>query len=382
MRATEPEPFVIDVADAVLDDLRRRLRATRWPDQPEDAGWALGTDVAYLRALAAHWAERFDWRAQEARLNALPQSRVTIDGIALHYVHARSAAPGAIPVLLLHGWPSSFVQMLDLLPLLVDPERHGGERVDGFDVVVASLPGYGFSGIPRRRGMGAAPMGRLLHRLMTEVLGYGRYAIRGSDFGESVMTQIAAAHPEAVIGTHAAGPTPVLGEVPDDLTAEERRYVEAVRRWREQERGYAAVQATRPQTLAYGLNDSPVGLAAWLVEKFRAWSDCDGVLERRFTFDELLTNITIYWVTNTISSSMRLYGEARLDPPALAPEVPAAFLVSSKDMVPAPRSWAQRTARVDRWTEVDRGGHFMEWEEPELVADDMRAFFRTLRERS
>jgi pimeloyl-ACP methyl ester carboxylesterase len=376
---TRPEPFRIAVGDEVLDDLRARLRQTRWPDQLADVGWEHGTDITYLRRLVDHWSDGFDWRAQEARLNDLPSFRASVDGTVLHYVHQPGSAPGAMPVLLLHGWPSSFVQMLDLLALLADPVRHGAHASDSFDVVVASLPGYGFSQRAGRRGMGAARMGELFHGLMTEVLGYGRYAIRGSDFGENVLTQMAARHPEAVIGTHTAGPTPVLGTLPDDLTDEERRYVGAVERWRETEQGYAVAQGTRPQTLAYGLNDSPVGLAAWLVEKFRSWSDCDGVLDRRFTMDELLVDITIYWVTETIGSSIRLYGEAQDDPSASAPDVPAAFLVSSKDMVAAPRSWAERTARVDRWTEVGRGGHFMEWEEPQMVAEDMRAFFRALR---
>jgi pimeloyl-ACP methyl ester carboxylesterase len=373
------EPFRIAVADAVLDDLRVRLRRTRWPDQPAGAGWAQGTELSSLRELVGYWADGFDWRAQEAGLNAHPQFLAEVDGMVVHFVHRRSAVPGALPVLLLHGWPGSFAHLLDLTAMLADPVAHGAEAADGFDVVVASLPGFGFSQRPGAPGFGAARMGELLHGLMTEVLGYDRYAIRSSDFGESVQAQIAARHPAAIVGTHTAGPTPVLGAIPDDLTAAERRYVEAVERWRAQERGYAVVQATRPQTLAYALNDSPVGLAAWLVEKLRAWSDCDGVLENRFTADEVLTTIMLYWVTETIGSSIRLYREAQDDPPASAPGVPAAFLVSSKDMVAAPRSWAERTTRVDRWTEVDRGGHFMEWEEPALVARDMRAFFGGLR---
>ena len=369
------EPFSIDVPQRELDDLRARLAATRWPDDPAEGGWDAGTDPAYLRELVDHWLHRYDWRLQERRLNAHPQFRARVGGFGLHLVHRRGTGPAPLPILLLHGWPGSFVQMLDLVPLLADP----GDPADAFDVVVPSLPGFGFSDRPRAPGLTEADAADLMHGLMTVVLGHPRYAVHGTDFGGTVLTHLAARHPDAVVGTHAGGTSPRVDETLPDLSPAERRYAADVRRWRATEVGYGAIQATKPQTLATALTDSPAGLAGWIVEKFRRWSDCGGDVETRFTKDQLLTNVMVYWVTRTIGSSIRWYRDGIGDAPLRGSPVPAAFLMPAKDMLPTPREWVARSARIDCWTEVDRGGHFIEWEEPGLVADDIRAFFRGLR---
>ncbi|MFI5911741.1 epoxide hydrolase family protein [Dactylosporangium sp. NPDC051541] len=376
------EPFRIAVTDTAVADLRDRLRRTRWPDAVDGAGWEYGTDPGYLREITDYWATTFDWRAQERRLNTFAQFGIAVDGRRVHGVLERGRGPAPLPVLVLHGWPGSFVQMLDLLPLLTDPAAHGGAAGDAFDVVVGSLPGFAFSDAARRPGLGAVAMAHRFHRLMTRQLGYRRYAVRGSDFGASVAEQLGAFYPEAVVGLHLSGTTPRADDPPARPSPAVRQYIEDVRRWRAVEVGYGGQQSTRPQTLAYALNDSPVGLAGWILEKFRRWSDCEGPdgrdVERRFTKDQLLTNISVYWFTATIGSSIRMYYETEREQPR-RPDVPAAWLMSSKDMFPTPREWVERAARVDRWTAVDRGGHFIEWEEPQLVAEDMRQFFRALR---
>lgn len=374
------QPFRIDVPDETLDDLRRRLAATRWPDEITGAGWDYGTDLAYLKALVSHWERGFDWRAQETALNRFAQFRADVDGTSLHYVHERGRATDALPIVLLHGWPSSFWQMSRLVPLLSDPARYGGDAADAFDVVAPSLPGYGFSSRPTEPGVGVARVAELLAELLTERLGYRRVALRASDMGAGVAQQLALAHPELVVGLHLSGTSPYLGELPDDLTPAEQKFVADAQRWWQEEMAYAMVHATRPQTLAYALNDSPAGLAAWLVEKFRLWSDSGGEVERRFSKDDLLTNLTIYWATETIGSSTRLYYESVRNPGRRGRvEAPTAMLMSSKDMFQTPREWAERSYRVTRWTETSRGGHFLEWEEPELVAEDVKSFFRPLR---
>lgn len=374
------QPFRIDVPQATLDDLRRRLAETRWPDEVAGAGWDYGADIGYLKALAAYWEHGFDWRAQEAALNRLAQFQADVGGLPLHYVHERGQGPDPLPIVLLHGWPSTFWQMTRIVPLLADPARYGGDAADAFDVVVPSLPGYGFSGRPAERGVGVARVAEMLAELLADRLGYRRVALRGSDLGAGVAQQLALSHPELVVGLHLSGTNPYVGPVPDDLTPAEQRFIADAQRWGREEMAYAMEQATKPQTLACGLNDSPAGLAAWIVEKFRRWSDCDGDVERRFSKDDLLTNLTIYWATETIGSSVRLYYESVRNPGRWARvEVPTAILMSTKDMFPTPREWAERTYHVTRWTEASRGGHFLEWEEPELVSEDVKSFFRPLR---
>jgi pimeloyl-ACP methyl ester carboxylesterase len=372
-------PYVIDVPQESLDDLRARLRNTRWPDEIEGAAWEYGTNLAFLQDIVAYWRDGFDWREQERRLNRLAHVRAEIDGIGVHLIHERGTGPNPVPLLMLHGWPSSFVQMLDILPMLTDPERHGGDISPSFDVIVASLPGYGFSNRPKVPGMSAARIAGLFHTLMTDVLGYPRYGLRGSDLGAGVTGQMALAHPEAVIGHHTGGTNPWVQDVPDDLTEEEQEFVANAQMWSQTEMAYAMEHSSKPQTLAYGLNDSPAGMASWILEKFHRWSDCNGDLTSRFARDDLLTNLTIYWATETIGSSIRLYYETIRDPGDWGrADVPTAMLMPRNDMFPTPRSWVERTSRVDRWTETDRGGHFLEWEEPALVAGDLRAFFGPL----
>jgi pimeloyl-ACP methyl ester carboxylesterase len=293
-------------------------------------------------------------------------------------VHHRGHGPAPVPVLLLHGWPSSFLQMLDLAPMLADPVAYGGTTDDAFDVVVGSLPGFAFSDAAARPGMSEARMAHRFHRLMTEVLGYPRYAVRASDLGARVAKQMAARYPQQVIALHLSGARPLAENPPADPSPAIREYLRNAARWQADEAGYSEQQSTKPQTLAYPLNDSPAGLAGWIVEKFRGWGDCDGDVERRFTKDQLLTTISVYWFTATIGSSMRMYYESAREQERRW-DVPTAYLMSSKDTVPVPREWVERSSRIDRWTEVDRGGHFIEWEEPQLVADDMRTFFRSLR---
>jgi len=374
------EPLTIAVPDAVLDDLTTRLARTRWPDALPGTGWDYGVDLGYLRELATYWEHAFDWRAREAALNRWPHYLAGTDCGRIHFVLEPGKGPDPVPLLLLHGWPSSYVQMLKIIPPLTDPAAHGGDAAESFTVVAASLPGYGFSDRPTAPGMSVARMASCFHTLMTEVLGFQRYAVRGSDLGAGVVSQLGLSHPEALIGIHTGGTNPWLGEVPDDLSEAEREFVANAQRWARDEMAYAMEQTTKPQTLAYGLNDSPVGLAAWIVEKFRRWSDCDGDVERSFTKDELLTNLTIYWVTGTINSSIRLYYESARDPGRWGrADVPTAYAMPPKDMFPTPREWVARSSRVDRWTELPAGGHFPEWEVPEALAADIRAFFSDLR---
>ena len=371
-------PFTIKIPDDDIDDLLRRLARTRWPDQMDGSGWEYGTDPDYLRDVVWHWRDGFDWRVQEQRLNACPQYHATIEGVDLHFVHMRGAAPDAMPLLLLHGWPSTFVQMLDLAPMLADPAAHGGDRADSFDVVIGSLPGYGFSGTTTDRPMTRRRIGQLFHRLLSEELGYRSYGVRASDIGAGVQLQMALEHPEAVVGMHVSGSR--VPYVPENLTEGERAYLDAVHQWEAAEGAYAHLHRTKPQTLAYGLNDSPVGLAAWIIEKFRAWSDCEGDLGRVYRLDDLLTNISIYWFTRTINASMRVYRDGHGDDTLRGiPDVPTAHLMTHEQILNAPQEWTRRFYRIDRYVEVEQGGHFLEWEQPQRVADDLRAFFRSLR---
>ncbi len=376
-----PQPFKINVPEEILADLRERLAHTRWPDEVDGAGWDYGTELTYMQELVDYWLNEYDWRAQEAALNQFAHFRTEIDGLAIHFIHQLSNRRDAVPVLLLHGWPSSFVQMLKLIPLLTQSKDTGRGSL-AFDVVVPSLIGFGLSDRAWERGMSLPRMARYFHELMRDLNGYDRFAIRAGDVGAGVAEQMALAYPEEIIGLHISGTRPFYQTVPSDMTEAEKLFVANVRRWRRDEMAYASIQSTKPQTAAYGLNDSPAGMAAWIIEKFRTWSDCDGDVEKRFTKDELLTNLTIYWVTETIGSSMRVYYESMRDYGISSRvNVPTAYLMPDKDFFPTPREWVERTSRVDRWNETSRGGHFLEWEEPELVAGDMREFFGSVRPR-
>jgi len=377
-----PEKFAIRVPDAVLTDLRERLARTRWPDQLPGTGWDYGTDTAYLRELVDYWRTGFDWRAQEARLNRFDHFRAPVGGMRLHFIHARSRNPDAIPLLLLHGWPSSFVQMLDIIPLLVDPAAHGLPTAPSFHVVAASLPGFGFSDIPTRTGVGFRTTAAMMAELMHDVLGYQRYGVRGSDLGANTVQQMALLVPEQIIGVHLTGMIGAAGGAPP-FTAAEQAFIDATNA-RQPEWQYARLQMTKPQTLAHSLNDSPVGLAAWIIEKFRAWSDSNGQVERRFSKDELLTNLMVYWATGTAPASVRMYYDFSREPLATGRiDRPVGMLMSTRDSVfpPAPREWGERFFNVQRWVETDVGGHFLEWEEPELVARELQAFFGSVTSR-
>jgi pimeloyl-ACP methyl ester carboxylesterase len=382
------DPFTIDIDERVLADLRDRLRRTRWPEPGPGAPWAEGTDAAYLRDFVADWAERFDWRAEERRLNRLAHFRATIDGTAIHFVQARAArgtAPprAALPLILTHGWPSSFLEMLPLLPLLTDPAAHGIDG-PGFDLVIPSLPGYGFSGRPWREGFTSRDTAALWRRLM-HGLGYERYGVHGTDFGAAVATFMALDDPAAVAGVHLSNLEldPWTGPGSRPLREAERAFLERSAAWWAREGGYKAIQSTAPQTLAYALNDSPAGLAAWLLEKWRAWSDCGGDLDRRIPRALLMSTLTLYWTTGTIATSMRDYYDNRwFGGTTVSPDervaAPTAVAVFVDPAGAPPREWAERLYDVRRFTPMPRGGHFAALEEPDLLARDIAAFFASI----
>ncbi|MFJ1767688.1 epoxide hydrolase family protein [Amycolatopsis sp. NPDC088138] len=376
-----PEPFHPKTDPAVLEDLRARLRATRWPDAPEDAGWSLGTDVGYLRELVAYWADGFDWPAREAELGELLRFRVSLGGLGIHYVHAKAAAGSALPLVLSHGWPDSFWRYTKVIPLLTDPGAHGADPADAFDVVVPDMPGYGYSDRPSGPPLNSIAVAGLWAELMN-VLGYPRFGAAGGDIGSHVSRYLGLDHADRVVAVHRtdAG-IPVL---PGDreLAPEEREWFDSVATWGAAEGAYAAMHRTKPQTAAVGLTDSPAGLAAWIVEKMRAWSDCDGDIERSYTKDEILTNVMIYWLTGTIGSSMRMYRANSAIPVEQLQrrvEVPSGFSLFPGDILRPPRAWLDRTANVARVTEHLRGGHFAAFEEPEAYAAELREFFRPYR---
>jgi pimeloyl-ACP methyl ester carboxylesterase len=380
-RAADITPFTVAVAEEVLADLRDRLHRTRWPQDSPGAPWAQGTDLDYLRDIVEYWADGFDWRDQERWLNSFAHFHAQLDGVSVHFVHERAANGTGIPLVLTHGWPSSFVEYLSMVPLLTDPAAHG---IDGpaFDVVIPSLPGYGFSGRPHRPAVTSRYTAGLWHQLMQR-LGYRRYGAQGGDFGSAVTTFMALDQPERMIGIHLSNLdlAPYTGPGTRPLSDAERSYLAQFQHWSTEDRAYGAIQSTRPQTLGYALNDSPSGLAAWLLEKWRAWSDSGGDLEGRFSRDFLLTVVTLYWVTQTITPSMRDYVDNRWTATLNAGdfvEVPTAVAVFANQFLDdgaPPREWAERMLKVRRWTPMATGGHFAPAEEPESLARDIAAFF-------
>jgi epoxide hydrolase len=373
------EPFEVHVDDAVLDDLRERLARTRFPDEVDGAGWEYGTPTEYLRELVAYWRDGFHWRAQEARLNAFAQFRTVIDGQPVHFVHARSAHRDAFPLLLTHGWPGSIVEFLDVIPRLIDPEAHGGDAGDAFHVIAPSLPGYAFSGPTRTRGWDVTRIAHAFAELMAR-LGHSRYGAQGGDWGAQVATRIGALDAQHCAALHLNMPLATPPDEPLPLTDDDQAGLATMRQFRSTEAAYSLQQATKPQTVGAALDDSPAGLLAWIVEKFRAWSDCDGDPERCFTKDQLLTNVMLYWVTQTATSSARLYWEHRHS--AEAPEyvgVPTGVARFPKELLRYPRSWVEQSYNVTHWSVMPRGGHFAAMEQPALFVDDVRAFFRTVR---
>jgi pimeloyl-ACP methyl ester carboxylesterase len=380
----EIEAFIVDVPQATLDDLGARLARTRWPDEVEGAGWDYGTNLAYLQALVEYWRTRFDWRGQERAMNAFPHFRATVNGLGVHFIHARGQGHRPLPLLVTHGWPSSFVEMLDLIPLLADPAAHGGDPADAFDVVVPSVPGFGFSDRPVRRGMTRSRVAALWLQLMGG-LGYDRFAAHGNDIGAVITSWMAFDAPDRLIAMHTmmpGFPSPVVGADVRPLSEAEQAHAEVQARWEREEGGYNLIQETRPQTLAYGLHDSPAGLAAWILEKWRAWTDPADDVERHFSRDLLLANVTLYWVTGTANAANRSYYERARESRRITSRItiPTGVGLSTEAVQRTPRERAERAyADIRRWTEFARGGHFFAAEEPRLLAEELRAFFRPFR---
>ncbi len=382
--ASPPRRIVLETPAAALDDLRARLRATRWPDTPEDAGWSLGTDLAYLHELVDYWLHDFDWTAQLHALNAVPHFLVDLDGSPVHFVHARAVNPTGpvLPLVLTHGWPDSFWRYSKVLPLLVDPASHGGDPADAFDVVVPDVPGFGFSPRSSASALDSIAVAKLWAELMG-LLGYEHFVAAGGDIGSHVSRYLALDFADRVTAVHRmdSGLAGYTGD-PADLHPEEREWMAATAAWSATEGAYAAIHRTKPQTASFGLTDSPVGLAAWIVEKMRSWSDSAGDIESVFSKDEILTNVTLYWMTGTIGSSMRMYNANAAIPSAQLArrvEVPSGFSIFRGDIVRPPRAWLERSANAVRVTEPSQGGHFAPFEQPELYARELRDFFRPFR---
>jgi pimeloyl-ACP methyl ester carboxylesterase len=379
-------PFSIDIPDEVLKDLHGRLSRTRYPDEIEGSSWTYGTELSYIKELCEYWRTEYDWRAHERALNRFDHFRTEIDGLGIHFIHQRSKEKEAIPLIITHGWPSSVFEFTKIIGLLTDPVAHGGRAEDAFHVVCPSLPGYGFSDAPRQGGFHCKRVAGVFAKLMDR-LEYGSYGAHGGDWGAVVSTWLAIQDAEHMRGVHVTMP---LGSAPEGtpdginggLSPEEMEDLAEMAEGEHTESGYAAIQSTKPQSLGYALNDAPAGLAAWIVEKFHRWSDCGGDVETSFTKDELLTNIMIYWVTQTITSSMRLYYEERaagwpgLDVEYVALPTGCALFPVEPHL---PRKWVEKSYNVTRWTEMNSGGHFPALEEPDLLVNDIRAFFQDLR---
>jgi pimeloyl-ACP methyl ester carboxylesterase len=384
------EPFEVAIPDATLDDLKARLDNARFDPEGLDADdWQAGVSPHYLRQLVAYWRSEFDWRAQEAHINRLHHFHATIGDAKVHFIHERGKGDAPMPLLLTHGFPDSFLRFMKVIPMLTDPAAHGGDARDAFDVVVPSLPGYAFSSRPKAGGL--FQVGDLWHALMTNALGYRRFGAHGGDWGSTVTEHLGRSHAASVIGVHLTDvPFWHAFQRPDHLTPAEAAYLSANEQFPARAGAYAMIQGSRPQTLADALNDSPVGLAAWLVEKFQRWSDCGGDVERCFTKDELLTNVVTYWATETIGSSFLPYYDLthasvlrwiveKAKDWAHPSKVPAGFALFPKDLSTPPEEWARRFYDVRRWRVMPRGGHFAALEEPELLVREIREFFRPLR---
>jgi len=379
-------PFTIAVENSVLDDLRQRLADTRWPDEIPNTGWDYGSNLTYIKELVDYWRTDFDWRAQEAKLNAFNHFKSEVDGLDIHFIHEKGKGPNPIPLIITHGWPSCFFEMTKIIPLLSDPASYGGDAADSFDVVAPSLPGFGFSDHAQDRGMEIQRVAGMWNKLMSQNLGYPKFGAQGGDIGSGVTARLGFAHSDTLYGIHLTSitrPTPYLGPGSKPVTDAEQALITQRDKWFQDEGGYNHIQGTKPQTLAYGLNDSPVGLAAWIVEKYRTWSDCGGDVEKSYTKDELLTIVTIYWVTQTISSSTRMYFENQkhlwtMEKDQKVP-APAGMAMFPQEISKPPREWGERSYHVRRWTEMASGGHFAALEEPQLLAEEVRAFFRDFR---
>ncbi|MDB4982267.1 MAG: Epoxide hydrolase domain protein [Myxococcales bacterium] len=385
-RSGDVLPFRIAVPEAAVTDLRERLARTRWPDEAPGDGWSRGVPLDYLKDLATHWQTRYDWRVHEAKLNEHPQFTTIIEGQTVHFLHVRSPEPNAKPLMLIHGWPGSVVEFLDVIEPLTNPRAHGGEPADAFDLVIPSIPGFGYSRPLRAAGWTYRHIGQAFTALMKR-LGYERYGVQGGDAGAFIAPDMGRLDPAHVLGVHvnAMVQIPSMPQILTGLVVfskDERARLARFKHWREEMRGYLEVQSTRPKTVAYGLNDSPVGQLAWIVEKFKEWTDPAAALpEDAVSRDHILTNVSLYWFTGTAGSSANVYYETAHDPDVKKRKTrnpaPTAVLVSASQDVTI-RRWAERENNVVRWTELPQGGHFAALEAPELFVNDVRAFFREL----
>ena len=383
--APQPDKFTLRVPDDAIADLRQRLGRTRFPDQAPGAPWAYGADFGYLRQLVDYWGTVFDWRAEEARLNAFPQYKVPLCGIDVHFLHVTGKGPAPCPLLLLHGWPGSVFEFLELIPRLTDPASFGGDPADAFTVVAPSLPGYGLSFSPGQPRFGVEEITDCVAELMHGALGYTSFAVQGGDWGAITASRLGYAHPEKLIGIH-LNLLAIRRDQQDvaDPTADEQAYLDHRATWLRDEAGYQWIQGTKPQTLAYAMTDSPVGLAAWIAEKFRTWSDCGGDVHSAVNRDRMLGDIGLYWFTGAIGSSFWPY-YARMHGPLQIPtggtvDVPMGYAAFPKEIIRPPRSVASRMfTDIQRWTEMPKGGHFAAMEQPEALAGEVQAFFRPLR---
>ncbi|MEQ8652130.1 MAG: epoxide hydrolase [Kiloniellales bacterium] len=381
----EPRAFTLDIPDSTLSDLAQRLAFARLPERTPGEAWAYGSDVAYMRELIDYWKGSFDWRKEEAALNALPNYKVALDGIDLHYLAVPGKGPNPTPLLLLHGWPGSVFEFLDILPRLTDPARFGGDPKDALTVIAPSLPGFGLSFTAGQPRFGLEEMAETMSRLMREVLGIPRYLLQGGDWGCFVATRLAYTNPDEVLGLHLnLLPLRREPEMFADEDPETKRYLGELKHWMKEETGYQWIQGTRPQTLAFALTDSPLGLAAWIVEKFHTWTDCSGDIESALDRDRMLANISLYWFTGAINSSFWPY-YARMHRPWPIPkgatiEVPTGYAAFPKEILRPGRRLAETTfSDIRRWTEMPRGGHFAALEQPEALAHEVLAFARSLR---
>ena len=380
------QPYKIEIPDSVLDDLKSRLERTRWPDELPGTGWDYGSNLDYVKELVEYWRTKFDWHAQEKLINSFSHFKSKVDGLNIHFIHEKGKGPNPMPLVITHGWPGTFFEMYKVIPMLSDPASHGGDPADAFDVVAPSMPGYGFSDATDKRGLSVLSISDLWAKLMSENLGYQKFAAQGGDWGARVTAKLGLSHGDKVIGIHTtstSSPTPYQGPGTRELSEAENAMLAQRIQWLADEGGYSHIQATKPQTLSYGLNDSPAGLAAWIVEKYRTWSDCGGDVESRFTKDELLTTITIYWVTQSINSSTRLYYESFFQAWDLAKDekiqVPVAIASFPQENSVPLREWAERSFNIQQWTDMPSGGHFAALEEPDRLVEDIRKFFRGLR---
>lgn len=374
------EPFELAVSDEVLQDLHQRLDRVRWPDPEPVTDWSQGVPLAPIQQLVAYWRQDYDWRRCEAQLNGLGQFRTTIEGLGIHFLHIRSPHPGALPLLLTHGWPGSVIEFLKVIAPLTDPCGHGGLASDAFDLVIPSLPGFGFSDKPETTGWGVGRTARVWDQLMQR-LGYDRYVAQGGDWGAAVTTALGIARPPGLMAIHLNMPLVLPNPPYDNMSEQESRMIDSLADYREGRSGYSSQQMTRPQTLGYGLADSPVGQAAWIYEKYAAWSDCGGDPLQVFSTDEMLDNIMMYWLSNSATSSARLYWESfAAGFAARTLDIPTGCSIFPKDIYVAPRSWAQHCMKqLIYWNEVGCGGHFAAFEQPRLFVEELRACFRLIR---